>query len=92
MSNWSDDKILLWLDVFSRPDSSFRTVRSEEDVKEWQPQTDEEQKAFDALIAKENRGLLKAWYAQFPSINPTADAFRRILERAIGKKLPLGKG
>ncbi len=90
MNDWRDDKILLWIDVFSRPDSSFRRVRSEEDVKEWRPETDRERIAFEGLIAEESRLSLKAWYSTLSSVNPTADAFRRILERAIGEKIPVG--
>jgi hypothetical protein len=92
MKNWKDDKILLWLDIFSRPDSSFRKVRSEEDVREWQPQSKLEREAFEALIADENRHQLKAWYAQFPSINPAAEAFRQILQKAIKEELRWQKG
>jgi len=91
MRNWKDDRILVWMDVFSRPDSSFRAVRSEEDVRGWQPQSQGEQEVFGELVAIENRKSLKMWYAQFPDLNPSADAFRRILERAIGEELPIGK-
>ena len=91
MSNWKDDTILVWIDVFTKPDSSWRKVRNEQNWSKRTPQTEEERRAFEALIAKENRELLKAWYAQFPSVNQTADSFRRILERAIGESLPLAK-
>jgi hypothetical protein len=85
------NQILLWIDVFSRPDSSFRVVRSEEDVREWKPTSEAEQIAFNALIALENRQALKAWYVQFPMLNPKADAFRRVLEQATDDLLPIGK-
>ena len=91
MSGWKRDKVLIWLDVFSRPDSSFRKVRSEDDVRDWLPCTEDEREAFEALIALENRVALKNWYSQFESLNPTADAFRRVLERAAGEPLPFGK-
>ena len=87
MSDWRDDKVLVWLDVFGRPDSSFRSVRSDQDVEGWEPRTEIERTAFASLVAEENRELLKAWYSQFPSNSPTADAFRRVLERATGEKL-----
>ena len=90
--NWKDDKILMWIDVFTKPDSSFRSVRNEEDVRQWQPCNEEERKAFEALIAKENRALLKAWYARSTWVGGPPDLFRQILERAIGEEIPLGKG
>ena len=89
--NWKDDKILLWIDVFTKPDSSFRSVRSEEDVRRWEPHNEEERQAFEALIAKENRELLKAWYARSTWVGGPPDLFRQILQKAIGEELPLGK-
>jgi hypothetical protein len=90
MSNWKDDKILVWIDVFSKSDSSFRTV-SDEDFGTWQPRTKEEQAAFGCLVAEENRQLLRLWYARFPALDGRADLFRRLLEHATGEKLPLGE-
>ena len=89
MCNWRNDKILVWIDVFSKPDSTFRLVKTEQDVSRWQPHTEEEKQAFSKLIAKEHRELLKAWYAQFSQLDGTANIFRRILERAVGEVIPL---
>jgi hypothetical protein len=87
--NWKEDKILLLIDIFGKPQSSFREVKSVEDAKAWQPQSEEERNAWAELISKENRELLKAWYAIGSYLNPTADYFRRALEQAIGEELPL---
>ncbi len=89
--NWKTDKILLLIGVFDGNESSLRQIRSEEQAREWRPNTEAEQKAFEELTSKENRELLKAWYLNITSINPTADRFRRILERAIGEEIPLAK-
>lgn len=91
MKDIKDDIILMWLDVFSRPDSSFRGVTSAEELRKWQPQSALEKEAFAGLTAPEHRELLKAWYSQFQSLNQTADDFHLILERATGEQLPLSK-
>jgi len=86
--NWKNDTILLWLDVFTKPQSSFREVETAEDANVWEPQGDEEKEAFAKLVANENRELLKAWYARHDYLNPAADLFHQVLERAIGERLP----
>lgn len=91
MANWKEDKVLVWIDVFSKPNSSFRGVGNRDDVLNWQPIKDEEREAFAALIAPENRLILKAWYAKFDRLEGRADLFRQILEHAIGERLLLGK-
>jgi hypothetical protein len=89
--NWKDDKILLWIDIFTKPNSSFRSVGNEEDGRQWQPNDGEEKVAFEALIAKENRELLKAWYARSTQVEGHPDLFRKMLENAISEELPVGE-
>jgi hypothetical protein len=78
--------------VFDTANSSLREIDLPGGPCEWRPRNDGEKAAFSALTNRENRQALKAWYAGIPSINPMADAFRKILERAIGDELPLGRG
>jgi hypothetical protein len=87
--NWKDDRILLLIDIFGKPQSSFREVSSLQDAKTWQPQSQEERDAWEQLTSTENRELLKAWYARGSYLNPTADLFRHALEQTIGEMLPL---
>jgi len=87
--NWSEDTVLLLIDVFGKPQSSFRDVKSPDDAKAWQPQSEEERVAWAKLVSGENRQLLKAWYARHSYLNPTADYFRHALEQAIGEDLHL---
>jgi hypothetical protein len=41
------------------------------------------------LTSSELRGPLKSWYLRHSTLNPAADEFRRMLEKAIGEPLPL---
>lgn len=77
------------MEVFDRIDSSIRQINSPQQALEWRPKTKLEQEAITRLTAVENRSALKIWYGQFPTINPTAEIFRQILERFIGEELPL---
>jgi hypothetical protein len=87
--NPEEDHILRLMEVFDRVDSSFRQVETFGQAGRWLPITDVERNAFAALVAPENRGALKTWYSSGSSLNPHADLFRRVLERAIGEDLPL---
>jgi hypothetical protein len=80
------------MDIFGRSDSSIRQIKSSEQAQAWRPETEIEQEAFSLLTSKENRVELKKWYLQISTINPLAEMFRQILERAINEKLPLGSG
>jgi hypothetical protein len=77
--------------IFDMVDSSLREIDLSDSRCEWHPRDDREKAAFNALTNRENRQALKAWYAGVLSISPLADAFRKILERAIGDDLPIGK-
>ncbi len=87
--NPGEAKIGTLMEVFSCVDSSLRQFEYLQQLDSWHPATEKERAAFDALTAVENRAALKVWYSSFPSINPVADKFRHILERAIGEELPL---
>jgi len=80
------------MEVFDSVDYSLRQFEYLGQFDTWQPMTQKEQKAFNALTAKENRDALKVWYSVLTSLNPVADQFRRILERAVGEELPLKGG
>ena len=85
------DRIMWLFSAFEKPTSSFLECFYRGDLSTWRPGTEEERRAFDQLTAPENRQALKAWYARYPSINPGAEALHRILEKAIGERLPIGK-
>jgi hypothetical protein len=85
------DKIMWLLSAFDKPTSSFLECYYRGDLSTWQPGTEEESRAFGQLTAPENREALKKWYARCPSINLGAEAFHRILEKAIGERLPIGE-
>jgi len=88
--DWTNDKILLLLSAFDKPDCSFFNCYFRGDISTWQPGTEPEKKAFAELTAPENRSLLKHWYAKEKAINPMAEAMRRILERETKEQLPVG--
>jgi len=90
--NWREDKILLLMQVFDDIDSPARKIETEEQAKQWQPEGDAERKAFESLIAAENREALREWYKRGTgtSLNPHAEKFRQILITTIGEDLPLG--
>ena len=85
----AEDKIMWLLSAFDKPQSSFFNCYYRGDLSCWQPTTPEEKEAFAELIAPANREALKEWYTRLHSINPGAEAFRRVLERAVGEELPL---
>lgn len=86
----AQDKILSLMSVFDRIDSTGRQIENEAEAFRWRPAEGMEKEAFDALIALENRPALKEWYASIPAINPHAELFRRVLERATSDCLPVG--
>jgi len=88
--NFEQEQIRKLMEVFDRIDSSLRRIETLEQAKQWLPNKNDEKSAFDALTSEENRMSLKAWYAGAHALNPRADLFRQILERAINEKLPLG--
>ena len=92
MNQKNDSKILFLIDVFTKPDSSFRLIKTEEDIEKWHPATEEERLAYESLIANENRELLKEWYAKRLWVAGPADLFRRLLEHGIGEKIPQRSG
>lgn len=84
-----EQRILPLMNVFDVPGNSLRTVPFGERVARWQPWSGIEREAFDALLAVENRSFLRDWYgAWLGELNPAAEEFRQILERAIGEPLP----
>jgi hypothetical protein len=83
------DKIMWLMSAFDKPNSSFLECYYRGDPSTWTPSTEEEKLAFSKLTAPENRHALKEWFSRSPAINPGAEAFKVILERAIGEKLPL---
>jgi len=84
--------ILELMKAFDGMDSSLRKCGVvSAGISGWRPVGEKEEAAFESLIALENRKALKNWYSVASSINPTANAFRKILEQAIGEELPLGK-
>jgi hypothetical protein len=84
------DEIMWLMSAFDKPNSSFLECFYRGDLSIWKPTTDEERRAFTQLTAPENREALKEWFSRSSSINPGAEALRRILERAIGDQLPVG--
>ncbi len=87
----TDERIMWLLSAFDKPQSSFFVCYYRGDLSRWFPETEEEKSAFVELTAPENREALKGWYARCPSINPGAEALRRILEKAIGEQLLIGE-
>jgi hypothetical protein len=86
-----DTKLILELMMaFDGVDSSLRKFNMLASPSVWHPIGEKEEAAFRALTAIENRAALKKWYSAGFSINPVADALRKILERAIDEELPLG--
>ncbi len=85
----SEQTILRLMEVFDRPDCSFRGLKTNEQAEAWKPVNEPEQRAFESLIAPENREALKAWYSASTSLNPRAALFRHFLELSIGEKLPV---
>ena len=84
------DKNIMWLlSAFESPRTAFFHHYYQGDLDAWQPQTREEIEAFSQLTAPANRTALKVWYLKQFLINPVADAFRQILEKAINEELPL---
>ena len=79
------------MSAFDKPNSSFLECYYRGDLSTWTPSTDEERVAFSKLTAPENRDALKQWFSRSSAINPGAEAFRVLLERAIGEQLPLGR-
>ena len=87
----SAEKNILWLlSAFDSPRTLFFHHYYHGDLNTWQPQTREEKECFNQLTTPANRAALKAWYGKMPFINPVADAFRQLLEKAINENLPLG--
>jgi hypothetical protein len=84
------DRIMWLLSAFDKQQSSFFIAYYRGDPSTWLPEGDEEKSSFAELTAPENRESLKQWYARREAINPGAEAFRRILERAVGEPLPVG--
>lgn len=90
---WTDNKMMVLFDVFGNPRSSFFNSFFLGELATWKPGTKAEEEAFAALMAPENRRELRKWYSGYSSsIDPMAEALRRILEREIGEPLPIGKG
>jgi len=87
----NENKIFWLLSTFDNPRSTFFNRYYRGDLSSWEPGTQEEKTAFSDLTAPVNRAALKAWYSSVSSINPGAEAFRQILERAINEALPVGK-
>jgi len=85
----SEQTILRLMEVFDRPDCLFRGLKTNEQAETWKPANEAEQRAFQSLIAPENREALKAWYLASPSLNPRAALFRHLIEFSIGEKLPV---
>ena len=86
----ANDKNIMWLlSAFDYPRTAFFHYYYHGDLQSWRPSSREEQEAFHQLTAAGNRAALKAWYHKQPSIHPVADAFRRILEKAINEELPI---
>ncbi len=83
------DEIMWLMSAFDKPDASFFECYYRGDLSTWTPRTEQEKLAFSKLTDPENREALKQWFSRSSAINPGAEAFRRILERAIGEKLPL---
>ena len=77
------------MEVFDRFDSLLRHIGASKGLSHWQPCSDMEKAAFEALTDPQNRAVLKRWYQAGHSINPHADDFRRMLEQATGDKLPI---
>lgn len=80
-------RILPLMAVFDRPDSSIREVPHGRRVTDWRPRVGIEQEAFAALLAPETRPFLEEWYQDAGEMNPAAQEFRRVLERALGEPL-----
>jgi hypothetical protein len=85
----SRNEIIWLLSAFDKPAASFFECYYRGDLSAWKPTTREEIQAFAQLTAPENRQAVKEWYSKSSAINPGAEAFRAILERAVGEKLPL---
>jgi hypothetical protein len=86
----TDAKLILNLmEAFGWIDSSFRQVGTREEAERCVPGTEREKKEFAELAAMKNRSALKAWYAVGGPLNPHAELFRQVLERAIGEGLPI---
>jgi hypothetical protein len=85
------NEIIKLMAVFDTSNSSIREIDPTDRSFAWQPRGDKENAAFNSLTNQDNRQALKAWYASMTSINPLADAFRKILEQAINDDLPLEK-
>jgi hypothetical protein len=87
-----DENRIMWLlSAFDNPRSSFFNCYYRGDLSSWEPETQEEKEAFGELTTIGNHTALKVWYAKLTSINPAAEAFRQILQKAIKEELPLGK-
>jgi len=82
----------MWLfDVFGNPRSSFFECYYRGDLSVWQPSTEAEKIAFAELTDLRNRDALKKWFADVSAVNPGAEALRKILEKAVGEDLPVGR-
>jgi hypothetical protein len=53
------------------------------------PESPQMKEAFELLISSERRSALKKWYARLPVTEETENSLRRIIERAVGEKIPL---
>ena len=89
--NPAQQQIISLIEVFDRVDSSFRQAASDEQALMWCPSKGREEQAFRDLVAPYNREALKNWYASISAINPQADRFRIVLERATGDSLSVGR-
>ena len=78
-------------EYFRQPEISYFNCYYRGDLTRWQAETEDEKRAFAELTDLKNRVALKNWYLKLSSINPGAEVFRQILQRAINEELPLAK-